>query len=201
MVLRDKIQPFQRSGAAPRLQQLESLLLKREFNMLELGAGCGIVGLTLASYREHSTNIQLTDLPEATEILERNVSQNQNMHSTSRVKHQVLDWSEDESPQNVATTNWDLILVADCTYNPDVVPGLVKTLKRITGEKSKEALICLAMKIRHESEMVFFDLMRDTAYTVVEKGKIRLPLLGDDEQEIEIYVFRTSLVQDINHQT
>lgn len=195
MVLTDRIQPFQQSGAAPRLQQLESLILKKELNVLELGAGCGIVGLTLAAHRKHSTNIQLTDLPEATEILERNVSHHHNTNPTSKVKHQVLDWSEDELPQDVATANWDLILVADCTYNPDVVPDLVKTLERVTGEKSKEALICLAMKVRHESEMVFFDLMRDARYTIVEKGKIRLPLLGDDEQEIEISVFRTSLVK------
>jgi predicted nicotinamide N-methyase len=189
-VLKDEVRPFQTTGAAPTLQNLESLILGTELDVLELGAGCGIVGLTLASHCDSEPTVQLTDLPEATSILDRNVTCYQQTRAKSKVNHQVLDWSIEQLPSNIASTAWNLILVADCTYNPDVVPDLVKTLKRITIGKSKEALICLAMKVRHESEMVFFDLMRDAGYGVIEKGKVILPVLGDEQQEIEIFVYK-----------
>lgn len=79
-------------------------------------------------------------------------------------------------------------MVADCTYNPDVVPDLVKTLKGVT-EKNKEALVCVAMKIRHESEMVFFDLMKKAGFEVVEMCKIPVGVLGGEGEEVEIFVF------------
>lgn len=79
--------------------------------------------------------------------------------------------------------------MADCTYNPDVVPDLVITLQRLAEENS-DLLILLAMKVRHESEMVFFDLMQKGGFAVREKCILPLPVVGDDEgEEIEIYVF------------
>ena len=60
----------------PRLPHLETLLSKdKEKNLkaLELGSGCGIVGITLSHLLPSST-ILLTDLPEASEILPRNLS-------------------------------------------------------------------------------------------------------------------------------
>jgi len=54
------------------LPNLEKLLAKKNLKILELGAGCGIVGITLSSYFPTS-QVLLTDLPEATEIIERNL--------------------------------------------------------------------------------------------------------------------------------
>lgn len=79
--------------------------------------------------------------------------------------------------------------MADCTYNPDVVPDLVKTLRDVS-EENKEALVSLAMKVRHDSEIVFFDLMDEAGFEVVEKCKIPLGVLGGDAEETEIFVFR-----------
>ena len=189
-VLKNGILPFQEDGVAPRLHGLEALITKEKLTVLELGAGCGIVGLTLGAHRSQATTIQLTDLPEATSILERNISQYRQTKCTSVVTQKVLDWSDEELPTDIASTIWDLVLVADCTYNPDVVPDLVKTLKNITSGKSRDALVCLAMKVRHESEMVFFELMHKAGFVVLEKGRIRLPVLADEDQQIEIFVFR-----------
>ena len=78
--------------------------------------------------------------------------------------------------------------MADCTYNPDVVPDLVQTLKRL-AQGNDEVLVALAMKVRHESEMVFFELMLESEFVVRERCKIGLPVLGGEGEEIEVFVF------------
>jgi hypothetical protein len=45
------------------------------------------------------------------------------------------------------------------------------------------------MKVRHESELVFFDLMKESGFVVNEKGILPLPVLGGEDQEIEVFVF------------
>lgn len=78
--------------------------------------------------------------------------------------------------------------MADCTYNPDVVPDLVATLERII-EGSRGAKVVVAMKVRHESELVFFELMREKGFVVLEKAVLPLPVLGGEGEEIEVFVF------------
>jgi predicted nicotinamide N-methyase len=174
----------------PRLPILEKTLSSPALKILELGAGCGIVGITLLHVLPSPSQILLTDLPEATSILSCNLSRpvlGLSPSTASKITHQVLDWSL-PLPSNVATTKWDLVFVADCTYNPDVVPDLVQTLGRI-ADGNPGVRVCVAMKIRHESEMVFFDLMEEKGFVVAEKGIVRLPVLGGEDQEIEIFVF------------
>lgn len=168
----------------PPLLVLEKVLKGKELNVLELGAGCGIVGISLAIGFADVKKLLLTDLPEATEIIQKNIS---SMYLPSSLKHQVLDWSS-PLPSNVSDTKWDLVVVADCTYNPDVVPDLVQTLKRL-AEGNKYVVVLLAMKVRHESEMVFFDLMKTSGFDMKEKCKIPLPVLGGEDEEIEIFLF------------
>ncbi|PQE27252.1 upf0665 family c protein [Rutstroemia sp. NJR-2017a WRK4] len=182
--------PHSTSNRTIHLPVLESLLGGNEndsINALELGAGCGIVGITLGTaFRDVTRKILLTDLSEASEILEHNLALS--TLSTSKISHKVLDWSE-PLPDFVQKELWNLVLVADCTYNPDVVPDLVATLKRVkVGNEG--VLILLAMKVRHDSEMVFFEFMANEGFMVVEKGKVPVGVIGAEEEEIEIYVFR-----------
>ena len=166
----------------PELPVLKDTLNQKDINILELGAGCGIVGITLSTILRNP-QILLTDLPEAVEILTNNVT----LLSSRKPKHQVLDWSE-PLPPNVQFTKWDLVVVADCTYNPDVVPDLVATLGRIAAGNS-QVLVLLAMKVRHESEMVFFELIDREGWVVREKVILPLLVLGAEAEQIEIYVF------------
>ncbi|PQE20985.1 UPF0665 family protein [Rutstroemia sp. NJR-2017a BBW] len=182
--------PRSTSNHTIHLPVLESLLAGKEndsINALELGAGCGIVGVTLGTvFRDVTRKILLTDLSEASEILEHNLALS--TLSESKISHKVLDWSE-PLPEFVQKELWNLVLVADCTYNPDVVPDLVATLKRVkVGNEG--VLILLAMKVRHDSEMAFFELMANEGFMVVEKGKVPVGVMGVEEEEIEIYVFR-----------
>jgi predicted nicotinamide N-methyase len=156
------------------------LTTEPSLKVLELGAGCGIVGITLSTL-PNTAQLLLTDLPEATEILTQNLS-----FLPSHISHEVLDWSA-PLPAHIAETGWDLIAISDCTYNPDVVPELVKTLGELA--RGKEVYVLLAMKVRHESELVFFELMEKVGFEVREKLKIDLPVLGGEGESVEIFGF------------
>ncbi|TGO92118.1 hypothetical protein BPOR_0010g00300 [Botrytis porri] len=169
------------SHPADSLPTLEKFLsTQQEINILELGAGCGIVGITLAKiFSDRINKILLTDLPEASEILEKNLSAmapDADVSLCNSCSHQVLDWSA-SLPQDVRDERWELVVVADCTYNPDVVPDLVHTLTRVR-DGNQGMLVLLAMKVRHDSEMVFFELMEKEGFGVVEKCKVPLGMVG-----------------------
>jgi hypothetical protein len=48
------------------------------------------------------------------------------------------------------------------------VPDLVATLGRV-ADGNREVKVVVAMKVRHESEMIFFDLMKERGFVVREK--------------------------------
>ena len=88
--------------------------------VLELGTGCGIVGMTLASVVPNC-HVTLSDLPEAREIVEKNISECVlTLTNGSNLSFEELDW-DDQIPAWLARpeSRIDLVLAADCTYNPD----------------------------------------------------------------------------------
>jgi methylase of polypeptide subunit release factors len=93
--------------------------------ILELGTGCGMVGITIATMLK-GAEVLLTDLPEAQEIVERNIDRASTARDSS-LAFQELDWDVDLL--ETLTSNYDLILAADCTYNSDSRYVLHKSLK------------------------------------------------------------------------
>ena len=94
---------------------------------------------------------------------------------------------------------------ADCCYNADVVPDLVKTLvalretgrkaeEKMPGEgrgKEEEMLVLCATKRRHKSEEVFFYLMYDWGFEVVQKVVLPVGIGGEGvEEEVEIWLYK-----------
>lgn len=174
---------------------MEKILLNRNLHVLELGAGCGIVGITLSTYFP-AAQVILTDLPEASSILTRNLAllspPTSSYRSSSSVNphtsHHILDWSH-PLPSTISSQSFNLVVVADCTYNPDVVPDLVSTLEAVV-ERSTDVLVLVAMKVRHESEIVFFELMEAQGFVIREEGTIALPVLEGEQEKIQIYGFQ-----------
>lgn len=87
-------------------------------NVLELGTGCGMVGIAIAQTVSDS-KVLLTDLPEAREIVARNIDSAVKAPGAS-LAFMELDWDA-ELPGEVQSSSepLDLVLAADCTYNPD----------------------------------------------------------------------------------
>ena len=108
---------------------------------------------------------------------------------------QELNW-DDDLPDGIRENPFDVAIATDCTYNPDSSPALVHTMQRL-ARISPNIYVIVAMKIRHTSEDVFFDLMSKAKFQTKSKFEIELP--GDDaagEETVWVHLF---VHQDGNH--
>lgn len=161
------------------------------FKVLELGSGCGIVGIAFAQLFA-GCDVVLTDLPEALEILDVNIR-----HAApavqSKLTRRVLDWGE-ELPVDVQDTTFDLVFVSDCTYNCDSIPDLVKTISALAAG-SPDPLVFISLKKRHSSEAVLFDLLDAAGLIEVFHTSVQLPDRGraaieETLEHVEIMAYR-----------
>ncbi|KAK3699998.1 hypothetical protein LTR37_016158 [Vermiconidia calcicola] len=157
------------------LPLLEYVLISatyRKLNVLELGCGCGTVGISLAQ-AVPDCDVLLTDLPEVTELVAANIDR-MKPAIASKVAFDALDW-EQPLPERLQKRTNDLIIVSECTYNTDTLQPLVQTLLNLIA-RSPKAVIVVSTKTRHESEAAFFDMMKKAG--LIEDGSVRLPLPG-----------------------
>ena len=160
--------------------------------ILELGSGCGIVGLQISDICSTS-DVLLTDLPQAMDNLDYNVEHANLKSSRALLTTEVLNWDH-PLPQVVANQPKDLVIVSDCTYNPDSIPGLVKTLSSV-AETSPDVLTVISLKRRHDSEGLFFDLMAaadffETGYTAIPLSDQHKKETGQEFEVVEVYTYR-----------
>ncbi|KPI45899.1 uncharacterized protein AB675_662 [Cyphellophora attinorum] len=108
----------------PGPKMLKTLLSRnKRLQILELGTGCGTVGIAFA--QQFNCHVTLTDLDDAMDILETNVKQASPATQTKLTKA-TLDWGEDVEAS--LQQSYDIILLSDCIYNPDSSVALVRTL-------------------------------------------------------------------------
>ena len=181
------LEPKSKSGLARVLRATH-----RGPRILELGSGCGIVGSHLADLCPNS-EVLFTDLPDAMGILNHNVNRAKSIISRSELATAVLDW-EEPLPESVAKQRFDLVIVSDCTYNSGSIPGLVKTLASV-AKTSPDVVIVVSLKVRHDSEAIFFGLMADGDF--VEAEHTAVPLsdryrseTGQTLEVVDVYVYR-----------
>jgi hypothetical protein len=182
------------------------------WNILELGCGVGILGISVATVLSRA-NVQahddslvlLTDLPDAEERVQANIQKFNAAkleNTRTRLLYENLDWNGGKDghfgPLAISKM-WDLVILSDCTYNADVLPALVGTLsalhahndaKECTNNKSQSSLrVLLATKPRHSSEQALFELMSKDSWTICDRENLPLPVLGGEPQAVEIYLF------------
>ncbi|KAF7586804.1 hypothetical protein BBP40_008322 [Aspergillus hancockii] len=173
------------SVTVPLLQDLVQAERSSPLRAIELGSGCGIVGLALAEILPQCS-VLLTDLPEVEEIVTQNIAVAKPTPSSS-LEYRDVDWDE-ALPEDLCNGSIDLILVSDCTYNADSLPALVSVLGRLV-QTSPDAIILVALKRRHESETVFFDLMQSARLSVLHHDSKQLPSQHDQSDQIELYCY------------
>ncbi|XP_065144728.1 protein N-lysine methyltransferase METTL21D [Paramisgurnus dabryanus] len=124
-------------------------------NIIELGAGTGLVGLVAATL---GANVIVTDLEDLQPLLQLNIRKNQNLIRTGSITAKVLKWGEnveDLLPQP------HYILMADCIYYEQSVEPLVQTLKCLAGPET--CIICCyeqrTVGVNPEIEKRFFELL------------------------------------------
>lgn len=173
------------SGAIPALSNLLRTPRNTPLHILELGSGCGIVGIALAEMLPQCLAV-LTDLPEVEDIITRNISAARPAPS-SNIEFKTLDWDEPDL-DNEFSDSLDLILISDCTYNADSLPALVSVLGQLT-QRSPQALVLVALKRRHESEAVFFDLIRSVGLFNQDSTSLNLPSQYGESDRVELYCY------------
>ncbi|KAK4122455.1 hypothetical protein N657DRAFT_576241 [Parathielavia appendiculata] len=131
--------------------------------ILELGAGGGVVGLTVArgcASLEHP--LYLTDMVEMESLMQHNISLN---GLDDRVRARVLNWGEPLS-QEILDFKPDIILAADCVYFEPAFPLLMQTLQNLMALVST-ATIFFCFKKRRRADMQFLKAARK-AFTITE---------------------------------
>ena len=187
----DNIISLENPTTLPLLEYVLISATYRRTNIIELGCGCGTVGISIAQTIP-DCDVLLTDLDEAKELVEANIEK-MNPAISSKARFQSLDWLE-PLPADLESRKNDLIIVSECTYNTDTLESLVGMLVQLTT-RSPKAVIVVSTKTRHDSEAVFFDLMKSAG--LIEEGNMRLKLSGEPGQgysdwaeDIGLHVFR-----------
>ena len=115
-----------------------------QLNILELGAGTGLTGLTMAKALQNigkKVNVHLTDYNEnVLNNLMVNARLNKAERSSVKVKVFPLDWSEAQSNLMLETNNdlrntYDCLLCADCVYEPQHAELIHAVASRLLTKK------------------------------------------------------------------
>ncbi|KUI53486.1 hypothetical protein VP1G_00997 [Cytospora mali] len=210
--------PGQKWDKTPFLEEmLCSATPEKPLNVIELGCGVGILGLGLAAALHRRTsalwnpeepsqspsNILLTDLMDAEDVAARNITSEKNTRGSVpggkpnvKTEFESLDWEDGKTgifgPMAKARS-WNLIIISDCTYNVDMLSALVGTISELhslskdMGQKSPKVM--LATKPRHSSEKALFGLMEGDGWSILEHASQPLPVLGMEDESVEIYLF------------
>jgi predicted nicotinamide N-methyase len=169
------------------LKKVLSITRNSPIQVVELGAGCGIVGIGLVQMLANCS-VLLTDLAEVEDIITRNINAS-HPATMSSVKYRNLDWGN--PPDDLCSCPIELILVSDCTYNEDSLPVLVSALDRLV-RTSPDAVILVALKRRHDSETKFFDLMASAGF-MSEMESMELPSQHGEVDKIEFHCYSRQL--------
>lgn len=136
-------------------------------NVLELGAGCGLVGLVAA--RLGAKVCFLTDLEVALATLAGNVSMN-GWHDDAVVSVAALDWNAPVLP----SCAFGLIIASECIYDEDMAEPLLRTMHSACSDGT----VCLVAGIIGGAAL---DAFRRYSAELFERREV-LPHLraGDD---------------------
>lgn len=138
---------------AKRLPTLYSQISKRCTNVLELGAGTGLVGIAAACLWQ--LNVTLTDLPEIVSNLERNLQTNTELIQkyAGTVQARSLDWADTTDVPQSQDDKYLTILAADPIYSPEHPKLLVDTVQRwLRWDSDARFIVELPLRKHYDQE-------------------------------------------------
>lgn len=108
---------FERSGDMP----------KSGTNVLEVGAGCGLLGLVIA---HHGCHVVSTESAETIAVLRANVDANQNtvIRSGGSIAAEILHWQIDGDRALIGQRKFDVVVGTDVVFDKALVEPLLATM-------------------------------------------------------------------------
>ncbi|KHJ32454.1 putative n2n2-dimethylguanosine trna methyl transferase [Erysiphe necator] len=126
-----------------------------EARILELGAGVGLVGLSVAMGCQINKPIYITDQENMMDLMRKNIKIN---GLESMAQELVLEWGN-PLPDEVLKRQPNLILAADCVYFEPSFPLLLTTLKDLSN-LSSDTIIYFCFKKRRKADIRFLKAAR-----------------------------------------
>lgn len=174
------IWPTAQRMAARLENDLETLEKGKPLRILELGSGCGLLGMTLAAIGHE---VLLTDHAGNVTWLRENADLNRSILG-NRVSTAQLGWGDEKEMSDVLEKRqtFDLIVGSDVIYDPNSHEVLVETLRRFATPAN--APVFLGYPKRDEArEHQFFEMAG-------EYFDIQATLLDTDESNLMYAVCR-----------
>jgi 2-polyprenyl-3-methyl-5-hydroxy-6-metoxy-1,4-benzoquinol methylase len=141
----------------------------KETRILELGCGVGVLGISIASAFPHCQVI-MTDLSDAQVLVEENIRLNLHKfpHLGQNTRFRVLNWEAKPYPAWTVKEKFDVIVMADVTYNTATFTALADTLEHLLRTRSKGGKVLCCGKRRHDEEEGFWRLVQERGF-IIEK--------------------------------
>jgi len=147
--------------------------------VLEVGCGVGILGISIAAAFPQS-QVVMTDLSDAQSLVEQNIKLNLRgyPHLKRNANFRSLDWETRPYPEWTTAEHFDLIVMADVTYNTATFLALADTLEHLLRSGSKGSRVICCGKRRHDEEEGFWRLVKERGFIVERRVIFSMDLDG-----------------------
>jgi len=176
--------------------------------ILEMGTGVGVLGISLAAQFPEA-KVVVTDLEDAEPFVRENISINSPNfpHLRENISFRTLDWGDRRFPDWTLNETFDLIVMADVTYNTSTFVALADTLEHLLKHGATGAQVVCCGKRRHEEEEEFWRIVLGRGFLVHQRTMFTMDLNGifrhcqdgmkkDGEQVIDFIIMNTSLTSN-----
>ena len=151
----------------------------RATKILEIGTGVGVLGISLAA-RFPEAKVVLTDLEDAEPLVLDNIGINAPNfpHLLQNVSFRTLDWEDRQFPDWTLNEKFDLIVMADVTYNASTFVALADTLEHLQKHGARGANVVCCGKRRHDEEEEFWQIVLRRGFVVHRRTIFTMDLNG-----------------------
>ncbi len=160
---------------------------RRRVRCVELGCGCGLLGLTLA-LRFRGVDMTMTDQERVLASVTRtNVEKNVVLYEKAKraaPRVMALDWEIPEELDAVrAAGPYDVVLGTDVIFSVNLVPALIRSIES-TLKKRKTSVCYVCVQRRSADAHAEFLKLANEKFDVYEIDKEEVRFTEDDECEI-----------------
>ena len=152
-------------------------LLESE-RVLELGAGTGWLGLTLALNVPRIHQLVLTEREDGMQFLASNVSAFESDTGVRCASVRALDWERGcEEDDGIIGVDWNLVIGSDLLYEEEGVRALIRVWKQLLLARSRAPTILYCHTLRR------FDTIDEQLFLELEKEGLAVEEIADGNSE------------------